>query len=162
MPRYVVDLAHRAALQPALSGGKGSGLAWLHRQHVNVPAGFVITTAAFRDFSLLLRRKRSETARGLNTEGADALRRAIETADFPPAIALAIVQAFRRLGGPVAVRSSAVGEDAHAASFAGQFTTLLQIDGEAKLLSAVRACWASLFACGPSRVPCPPAGQPPE
>ena len=121
----------------------------MHRQHANIPAGFVITTAAFRDFLAACAPEAERAARRLNTEGADGLRRAIETADFPPAIAQAIVQAFGRLGGPVAVRSSAVGEDAYAASFAGQLTTLLQIDGEANLLSAVRTCWASLFACGP-------------
>ena len=48
----------------------------------------------------------------------------------------------------MAVRSSLVGEDASAASFAGQFGTHLQVDGEEALLAAIRACWASLFACG--------------
>ena len=46
----------------------------------------------------------------------------------------------------MAVRSSLVGEDASSTSFAGQFSTQLQVDGEEALLSAIRACWASLFS----------------
>ena len=137
MPRYVVDLSSRTALLPTLSGGKGAGLAWLNRQGANMPAGFVITTAAFQDFL---------AAAGEPDPAAVALRTVVETAELPPAIARAIVQAYRRLGGPVAVRSSATGEDARSASYAGQFSTVLHVEGEAALLAAVRTCWASLFA----------------
>ena len=146
MSRYIVDLASRSALKPALSGGKGAGLAWLCRQHVNVPTGFVITTTAFQDFLAagLLELERDRP--GLNADDPDALRGVIETAHLPPAIGQAIVQAYRRLGGSVAVRSSLVGEDAASASFAGQFSTQLLVDGDEALLSAIRACWASLFA----------------
>ena len=45
----------------------------------------------------------------------------------------------------VAVRSSATAEDLPTASFAGQHETFLNIAGEAKLLDAVRRCFASLF-----------------
>src|SRR5262249_45572398 len=44
-----------------------------------------------------------------------------------------------------AVRSSATAEDLPSASFAGQQDTFLNVRGEAKLLDAVRRCWASLF-----------------
>jgi rifampicin phosphotransferase len=139
MSRYVISLSSRAALQPAISGGKGSGLAWLSRQPCKVPDGFVITTAAFRDFL-------AACALGSTSGDADGASRAVETAPFPPRIAQAIVEAYRRLGGPVAVRSSLVGEDAGSASFAGQFSSHLQVEGEEALLTAVRASWASLFA----------------
>ncbi len=132
MTRYVLDLSSRTALQPALSGGKGAGLAWLNRQGANVPPGFVITTAAFQDC--------------LAAAAPDAPRSAIETAELPTPITRAILQAYRRLGGPVAVRSSATGEDTRTASYAGQFSTVLCVEGEAALLAAVRTCWASLFA----------------
>ena len=46
---------------------------------------------------------------------------------------------------PVAVRSSAVGEDAPDASFAGEHDTYLWVRGAAEVLDAVRRCWASLF-----------------
>ncbi|MCI0545945.1 MAG: hypothetical protein L0027_01525 [Candidatus Rokubacteria bacterium] len=47
------------------------------------------------------------------------------------------------LAGPVAVRSSAVGEDSAAASFAGQHLTCLNVVSEAALLEAVRRVWES-------------------
>ena len=47
-------------------------------------------------------------------------------------------------GGAVAVRSSALGEDAAGNSFAGQFETILNVKGEEALLAAVQACVASL------------------
>jgi pyruvate,water dikinase len=46
-------------------------------------------------------------------------------------------------GEPVAVRSSAPGEDAASASFAGQFVTLLDIRGREALFDAIAACRAS-------------------
>lgn len=47
-------------------------------------------------------------------------------------------------GGMVAVRSSALGEDAAQHSFAGQFATLLNIRGESALKAAIDDCVASL------------------
>lgn len=43
-------------------------------------------------------------------------------------------------GGPVAVRSSALGEDATSASFAGQFLTVLGITGAAAVVAAAQQC----------------------
>ena len=45
----------------------------------------------------------------------------------------------------LAVRSSATAEDLPTASFAGQHETFLNISGEARLLEAIRQCFASLF-----------------
>lgn len=47
-------------------------------------------------------------------------------------------------GGLVAVRSSALGEDSAEASFAGQYETILNVEGEQALQQAVRDCLASL------------------
>ncbi|MGQ0849551.1 MAG: PEP/pyruvate-binding domain-containing protein [Actinomycetota bacterium] len=44
---------------------------------------------------------------------------------------------------PLAVRSSAVGEDSRAASFAGQHLTLLNVVGEVALLDAILRVWQS-------------------
>jgi pyruvate, water dikinase len=46
---------------------------------------------------------------------------------------------------PVAVRSSALGEDSAEATFAGQQETVLWVRGGASLCEAVLHCWASLY-----------------
>ena len=56
-----------------------------------------------------------------------------------------IVAAYRRMGsGRVAVRSSAAEEDSDYLSYAGQFDTFLNVEGEEALLEAVAACRASI------------------
>jgi pyruvate,water dikinase len=50
---------------------------------------------------------------------------------------------FRRLGGPVAVRSSANVEDGAAGSFAGQFDSVLNLTGVGELFSAIDRCLKS-------------------
>ncbi len=54
-----------------------------------------------------------------------------------------VLEAFRELGGPVAVRSSATAEDLPDLSFAGQHDTVLDV-GEDGLLDAIGRCWKSL------------------
>lgn len=48
-------------------------------------------------------------------------------------------------GSKVAVRSSMAGEDSARHSFAGQLDSFLNIEGEAAVLEAVKACWASAY-----------------
>ncbi|MFI6095570.1 PEP/pyruvate-binding domain-containing protein [Lentzea sp. NPDC051213] len=54
-----------------------------------------------------------------------------------------VLEAFRELGGPVAVRSSATAEDLPGLSFAGQHDTVLNV-GEQDLFDAILRCWDSL------------------
>jgi len=54
-----------------------------------------------------------------------------------------VVEAVRPLGGPLAVRSSAVDEDGADASFAGQHLTLLNVPSAEELSSALREIWWS-------------------
>ena len=46
---------------------------------------------------------------------------------------------------PVAVRSSALGEDSEDATFAGQQESFLWVRGVEHVCDAVRDCWASLY-----------------
>ena len=54
-----------------------------------------------------------------------------------------VTKAVRRLGGPLAVRSSAVDEDGANASFAGQHLTLLNVPSSEEVGSALRDIWWS-------------------
>lgn len=128
-------------LDASVAGGKGDGLSRLIRGGFPVPAGFVIPTSAYHAFS---------AANGLANEvpvgDGQAFRQKFETAEIPAELADAILAAYHDLAsGPVAVRSSATAEDLPGASFAGQQDTYLNVLGDAALLSAVRACWASLW-----------------
>ena len=63
-----------------------------------------------------------------------------------PAATASLTDAWGALEGPLAVRSSAVGEDSEAASFAGQHLTRLNVNSAEALLEAVRAIRESAHA----------------
>ena len=139
----------------AVAGGKGANLGEMTRAGIPVPPGFIVTANTyfqFLDSAGLRPRIRSllEALDPNNTQSlhrnARAIKEAILDATISESDAQAVVDAYRRLGeGPVAVRSSATAEDLPDASFAGQQSTFLNIEGAAALLEAVQACWASLF-----------------
>ncbi|QCB97425.1 phosphoenolpyruvate synthase [Arthrobacter sp. PAMC25564] len=145
-PPLVGSLTDFGAADVALAGGKGANLAELVRARFPVPAGFIITTAAYT--ALLDETGLGATLAGLLLAGAEGarIREAFAAASMPPALRDTILAAYRRLGGEaVAVRSSATAEDLPGAAFAGQQDTFLNIAGEDALIRAVEECWASLW-----------------
>ena len=137
------------------AGGKGANLGELVRAGIPVPPGFIVTTDAYsaylRDANLT--GKLAALLASLDTDDRGALDAAaahaqslITTHAAAPACAEDVTAAYAQLGGGlVAVRSSATAEDMEGASFAGQQSTFLNIEGSRDVLEAVRACWASLF-----------------
>ena len=122
----------------------------------HVPAGFCVTTDAFRrvmadvpsiddrlDRLSSLNPDDREAVRTLSAE----IRRTLEGIAIPEDLAAAITDALARLGehAAYAVRSSATAEDLPTASFAGQQDTYLNVVGPAAILQHVSRCWASLF-----------------
>jgi pyruvate,water dikinase len=74
---------------------------------------------------------------------------AIRAAELPAVVRDEVARHYERFGdgsAPVAVRSSAVGEDSAEATFAGQQETLLWVRGAVAVCEAVRECWASLYS----------------
>jgi rifampicin phosphotransferase len=135
--RWLQDVA---ADQAALVGGKAANLGRLVRMDLPVPAGFVVTTEAYRTFL---------TATDLDQldPDPDTLRQRILKTPLPIALSTPILSAYRALNAPaVAVRSSGTAEDLAAASFAGQHDSFLNISGPAAVLTAVQGCWASLWS----------------
>ena len=120
----------------AVAGGKGANLGELIRAGFPVPDGFVITTDAYAA---------AASAASIDPTNPIAARARLMEMAVPPEVATAVRDAYRALGGRVAVRSSATAEDLPEASFAGQQDTILDVDSEAALLNAVRRCWASLW-----------------
>ena len=138
-------------------GGKGASLARMAAAGLPVPAGFYVTTAAYRRFvtenglqERILSAVSAVAADQPATleEASKQIAGLFAQSVMPDAIAEAIGLAYAALGGdglPVAVRSSATAEDLPELSFAGQQNTYLNMHGEAMMLDAVKRCWASLW-----------------
>jgi pyruvate,water dikinase len=78
-----------------------------------------------------------------------AISEAMRFAPVPEAVRQEVAEHYARLGDgspPVAVRSSAVGEDSQDATFAGQQESYLWVRGAEPVCDAVRDCWVSLFS----------------
>ncbi|MFD7660153.1 PEP/pyruvate-binding domain-containing protein [Actinosynnema sp. NPDC059797] len=119
-------------------GGKGASLARHAAAGLPVPAGFHLTTHAYRRFTADL------DLPGLlrHEDPAGAIAAAFAGHEVPADVADAVRAALPP--GPLAVRSSATAEDLPDLSFAGQHDTFLDVAGE-DVLDAVRRCWASLW-----------------
>lgn len=154
---YVLDLREVDETQTALVGGKGAHLGGLSRiDDVRVPAGFCLTTDAFRRIVAAAPSldDRLDQLSRLDPDDREAIRvlsagirTTLEGVTIPGDLAAAITDALAQLGerAAYAVRSSATAEDLPTASFAGQQDTYLNVVGPAAILAHVSRCWASLF-----------------
>ena len=149
--------------RPAV-GGKGASLGEMARTGIRVPAGFVVTTAAFEQF-LARVDPRGSIRHEIGRLAADdllactsvgtAVRARIESATLPESLQAEIADHYQELhtsaaasgySEPVAIRSSATSEDSADASFAGLQDTYLWVRGVDSVIEHVRRCWASLYA----------------
>jgi len=157
MGSYVLGFEEIDQTQVAVVGGKGAHLGELSRiEEVRVPAGFCVTTDAFRRIMVeatsiddrldRLPRLNPDDREAIRTLSAE-IRRALEGIAIPDDLAAAITRELARLGeqAAYAVRSSATAEDLPTASFAGQQDTYLNVVGPAAILQHVSRCWGSLF-----------------
>lgn len=114
---WIRDLTAVAAGEGGLVGNKALRQGLLLQAGFPVTPGFCLTTHAIAAW-----------------HADDALRDAVRAA---------LLDAYRQLGGCVAVRSSAVEEDGNGASYAGIYASELAVTGETALLAAVERCLAS-------------------
>lgn len=147
-----------------LVGGKNASLGEMVRElgscGVRVPNGFAVTAEAYRHVLEGARAlpRLHEVLDGMDVQDIDDLARRAQLARdivagaaLPEEMVAEIRAAYAQLKDEygdtltLAVRSSATAEDLPTASFAGQHETFLNIAGEARLLDAVRSCFASLF-----------------
>lgn len=146
----------------AAAGSKMGRLSELHWAGVQVPDGFAVTVDAYRRHCTEsgLDPRIDAVLAALGTAPSDAaveeasreVRALVEATPMTGALEADIVDAYEELclrrtevNVPTAVRSSATGEDAADASFAGIFDTYLGVSGPGRVLDAVRRCWGSLF-----------------
>ena len=146
----------RAADEPRF-GGKSASLGELMTAGIPVPGGFALSVAAFETFvseSGLAERATTALTRlspgDLDAIGAasHAISEAMRFAPVPESVRRELAERYTELGDdlPVAVRSSAVGEDSQDATFAGQQETYLWVRGVDHVCDAVRDCWVSLYS----------------
>lgn len=122
-PPLLVGLDDERALDPGLTGGKAAALARARRAGVTTLPGAVLTTEVSRRHD----------------------------AGTPLAQLPGLAGALAVLGddvGPLVVRSSSVAEDQAESSAAGQFASILDVDGPAAFTAAVAAVLASRHDAG--------------
>jgi len=141
-----------------LFGGKSASLGELIAAGIPVPPGFAVASSAFRELleEAGLEAELERVFRGVDPDDVKALRsassaarEAILTAPLPEAVRADVERGYESLDDydpPVAVRSSALGEDSEEATFAGQQDTYLWVRGAGSVCAAVRDCWASLYS----------------
>jgi pyruvate,water dikinase len=167
----VLDLAALRASDAARVGPKMARLGQLASTGWRVPDGYAITAAALEGWLppaalAELHRLFSAPASGAVGTGPDGgghqrlarlseqARQLIEGQSLPSWLADAVTDAHGQLEARtgrgaalrVAVRSSAVGEDGHTASFAGQYETYLGVSGADEVLRHIAKCWASGYS----------------
>lgn len=128
------------------AGGKGENLYRLSKAGFPVPRWVVLGEEWFRRFRVdagLHAQIAELTKRGDLT----AVRELIVNASLPQAIEEEIRRAWREVAAPaIAVRSSAVGEDAAGRSFAGQLSSYLYVTSVDDTVQAVKNVWASAYS----------------
>lgn len=114
---YISPFAHINKTKTAIFGGKAASLGEMKGIGLPIPDGFAISADACRDFA--------------DGKLSEEFQQELQTA-------------FKRLGAKrVAVRSSAIAEDAGDASWAGQLESYLNV-GQEDLLRSVQNCWDSI------------------
>lgn len=148
-----LDLAEASNLSAV--GGKALNLGRLQRLRMPGAPGCVITSHAFEGHlhrAGLLEEMRSEVdmLQTLGREEVRALAQRWQAAIRETPLADELVALLRErvaaLAEPLAVRSSAVGEDSGGASFAGQLDTVLNVTDFDGVLAAVKKVWASAYS----------------
>lgn len=138
-------------------GAKAHALARLKHLDLPVPNGVVLCTDAYRSFAREVKLDSVLEEIGVpNLEDrtlsfrstSQRLQEIFLETSLPPAVSDLLEQALDVFppGLPLAVRSSATGEDSIDASFAGQYSTFLNVVGFEALAASVRGCWASLWS----------------
>jgi pyruvate,water dikinase len=159
--RYSSPLDRLSGGDEARFGGKSTGLGELLAGGIPVPPGFALSTAAYEAFVEVSSLRGAIDAAMSAVSPADlgsvrgagaAIGEAMRSAPVPDAVRAEVAGAYESLAEitgvrspPVAVRSSAIGEDGEDATFAGQQASYLWVRGSERICDTVRDCWISLY-----------------
>jgi pyruvate,water dikinase len=157
--KVLLPIERTAGEDRALVGGKALALARLGMAGFNIPQALCVTTEAYRRFvdsgglrgaiARELGRKRFEDMRWEEIwDAALRIRTLFDRTAWPIELGAALREGIRSEFGdrPVAVRSSAPGEDGVKASFAGLHESFLNVQGPDAVLDNVRRVFGSLWS----------------
>lgn len=143
------------ALDEAQVGAKARNLALLRRGGHRVPDAVVIPDAAFQQFlahaglaeSIAIACSKLDARSPMGSAcAADTIAALVRSAPLPDSLHAVLDEAWARLRSPLIVRSSAVGEDSAAASFAGQLDSIAHVTSRGLLHRALLDVWASRWS----------------
>lgn len=135
-------------------GKKAESLVFLTSIGVKVPDGVCISTEGFSyflDINNLTSRisdffKHAHSSGSYEEKEADSISQAIINAPFPERLAQDLSSRLNFDKISYAVRSSGVKEDLQSMSFAGMYTSILNVRSLEEVFLAVKECWASIFS----------------
>jgi phosphohistidine swiveling domain-containing protein len=132
-----------------LVGGKGYSLSKMFNHGIDVPNGFVVTSAAYDTY---IKENQSKSrieqilrAQNATVEKSNGIKALFHVDTFPKGLKQQILMEFDKIAsGRVAVRSSSTVEDLPGMSFAGQYSSFLNVK-TVDLIEKVVLCWQSLW-----------------
>lgn len=132
-------------------GGKGRSLFRLVAGGFQVPRWSIVGADVFERLLTQISNELGPILANLGEENIDvthdSIAKTMARLEIDSAARTVIARAYLAAGqGRVAVRSSGVEEDGERLSFAGQFTTKLNVTGLDAVREAVRECWESAFS----------------
>lgn len=152
----LVPLSSPEATDSARFGPKAANLAALGQAGMPIPDGVCLGAEAYglqvAALGLEASARGAFAAENPVEARQHALRMKLGLLEQPitPPVLEPLLAAWRELvdrtGALTVVRSSALVEDRHGSSFAGQFESYLGLESDADFLTAVRACWAALWS----------------
>ena len=149
-------LSFAESISPGVVGGKGHGLHRLESWGFQVPEGFVVPAEIYRqELAANSIGPSAEQLDGATEEEllrfAADMRSSIRAMIFNPQFSDEIGAIWESISGnggdqiTIACRSSANAEDSAAASFAGQYLTVLGLRSAAEVESGIKDCWVSMW-----------------
>ena len=136
-------------------GGKGKNLSLMLNAELPIPMGFVVLTEAYDEFVKMnnLNSSINQVFKEIDPDDILSIEEASNKitdlflkSNIPKNILSEIAEAYQNLNEiEVAVRSSGTAEDLPGFSFAGQYTSFLNVKGINQILEKVKLCWASLW-----------------
>ncbi len=132
-----------------LVGGKGYNLSRMYNYGLNVPKGFVVTSKSYDSYvntnSLDSKIIEILSQDIISLEKSEKIKALFTRNNISKALVEELKEAFRILGREhVAVRSSSTVEDLPGMSFAGQYSSYLNVTHE-DLIEKIIMCWQSLW-----------------